>query len=57
MKKDSVHQWLFDGKQHCSSHQGKADKAGGHWIVRNGGKSRRWICAACAQARAERMVK
>lgn len=54
MNRDNMHRWLFTDKQHCSGHQGMADKKGGEWLVTNGGKSRRWICAACAQARAER---
>lgn len=38
----------------CNQHQGKAPEEGGKWITTNNGRSRRWICAMCLEARQAR---
>lgn len=37
--------------RYCTHHQGKAPVAGGKRIVSTNGRSRRWLCAACAERR------
>lgn len=47
---------VFNGEptHWCSNHMGKAVREGGEWIITNGGKSRRWICARCVAAKKAR---
>ena len=46
------HSYLFaSATAYCTNHQGQGKREGGKTIVSANGKTQRWICAACAEAR------
>jgi Zn-finger protein len=38
--------------RYCTNHQGITESAGGKWITSTNGRTRRWICKACLEAKA-----
>lgn len=40
--------------KYCSHHMGFSRNHEGQWIVAKGGKTRRWICCACVEAKASK---
>lgn len=58
MKNGGVHTWMFARETRgCEQHRGPAPINGGKWLVSNGGKNRRWICAVCAEIRRARLAE